>query len=254
MKTYREIVYLVLDSLKLFGDDSVWEDSHIVAQVNKYRSLLIKQRYLDRKKEIPTAFFQRLNVKFDTAYFRGDIYKSLKPIPNSVDNGLIHAYTHVSSDGISSMNFNFITPQRFKVVGYNKWLRNEIYVTIDLDNYMYVKSPVGDIANTIAVAVDSGNNTYYTQDESEQYQLVFDNLKDSYIVYDTILDNPIDADGFNDVNTLDILDLNFPCDESLVQTVIELTINEIAKLNGIHRDVLNNANDDVSMAANNQKQ
>jgi len=253
MKTYREAVYLVLDSLRVFSDDSTWETDHIVAQLGKYRALLIKQRYLDRKKEIPRAFYQRLNVTFDTSYYRGDIYKSEQLMPESIDNQLINTYTYVSPNGINSMNFNFITPQRFKVVGYNKWLRNEVYVCIDLDGYMYIKSPSLDVLNVQPIAVDSNGQTYLTQDETATYQLVFDQLTDSYLVYDTILDNPIDADRFNGDNTLDVLDLNFPCDESLFQTIVELTIKEIATLNGLPRDLNNNANDDTSLIQNSKK-
>lgn len=248
MHNYREAVYLVLDSLKIFSDDSVWEDSHIVAQLNKFRALLFKQRYLDRKREIPTAFYQRLNVSFDTVYYRGDIYKSTKEIPSSIDNGILHTYTYVSPNGISSMNFNFVNPQRFKVVGYNKWLKNEVYITVDLDNYMYIKSPLGDASNAIPIAGDSSDGTTsLLTDETADYQLVLESLADSYVLFDTILDNPIDADRFNGVNTLDVLDLDFPCDEALFQTIVELTIKEIATLNGIPRDLDNNANDDTSL-------
>jgi uncharacterized protein (UPF0297 family) len=126
-------------------------------------------------------------------------------MPESIDNQLINTYTYVSPNGINSMNFNFITPQRFKVVGHNKWLRNEVYVCIDLDGYMYIKSPLGDVVNSQPVyieTVEDGVNP--VQDETESYQLIFDQLTDSYLMYDTILDNPIDADRFNRVNTLDI--------------------------------------------------
>ncbi len=251
--TYREAVFLITDSLRQFSDDSVWESEHIIKFLHKYRALLVKQRYLDRKKEIPRAFYQRLNVTFDTSYYRGDIYQSENIIPDSIDNQLINTYTYVSPNGINSLNFNFITPQRFKVVGHNKWLKNEVYVCIDLDGYMYVKSPNIDALNIQAVAIDSGGQTYLTQDEGAEYQLVFDQLTDSYLVYDTILDNPIDADRFNGVNTLDILDLDFPCDESLFQTIVELTIKEMSVLNGLPRDLNNNANDDTGLIQNTKK-
>lgn len=255
MKTYREIVYLIMDELKILSDDSLFETDHILAFCNKYRSLLIKQRYLDKKREIPTAFYQRLNVSFDTVYYRGDIYKSTKEIPSSIDNGILHTYTYVSPNGISSMNFNFVNPQRFKVVGYNKWLKNEVYVTVDLDNYMYIKSPLGDATNAVPIAGDlnDGTTSLFT-DESANYQLVLESLADSYVLFDTILDNPIDADRFNGVNTLDVLDLDFPCDEALFQTIVELTIKEIATLNGIPRDLDNNANDDTSLINKQNKQ
>ena len=50
MKTYRDIVFLITDSLSKFSDDSTWETDHIIAEINKYRALLVKQRYLDKNK------------------------------------------------------------------------------------------------------------------------------------------------------------------------------------------------------------
>ena len=67
------------------------------------------------------------------------------------------------------------------------------------------------------------------------------------MLYDTILDNPIDADRFNGTNTLDILDLEFPCEESLIQPIIDLCLKEISAINGISRDATNNASDDASL-------
>lgn len=241
MKTYREVVFAISDSLKKLSDDSLLEIEHYIYFINKYRALLIKQRYLDKKKEIPLAFYQRLNVGFDTNLPSKDIYKSMKRIPVSVDNGIIHSYTYVSFDGIGSMNLNLINPQRFKVIGYNKWLKNELYVTIDLDKYMYIR---GQSITPIAIQNEDGSINYAI-DETSEYQFILDALSGSLLLYDTILDNPIEADIFNNINTLDVLDLEFPCDESLVQTIIELVINEISKLNGIQRDNTNNAADDA---------
>lgn len=218
MKTYRDVVYLILDSLKDITDDGYWEADHIVAQINKYRSLLFKQRYLDRKKEIPNVFYQRLTVGFEV---NESFCVSTKKIPGSIDNGIINTYTYLQTPEIGGNQINIVTPQRFKTLGYNKWLNSIVYGTIDYDGYMYLKR-------------FSSPNT----------------LEIESAIYDTILDNPIDADRFNDTNTLDILDIEFPCDDSLMQSIIELVISEIAKLNGLPKDMLNNANDDVSIGSN----
>lgn len=249
MRTYRELVFTVLDETRTLSDDTTLENEHIISILQKHRALLIKQRYLDKKKEIPTSFYQRLNIYFDEQYYRGDIYKSSKVIPNIVDNGISHSYSYLSKDGIKSMNVNFINPQRFKFVGHNKWLRNELYATIDNDRYMYIRSPLSDMSNMVSVGiVDSNSNLYLAEDDTETYALIFDGLSDSFLVYDAIFDNPIDVDRFNDENTLDVLDLEFPCDEALIQAIVELSINEIAKINGLPRDVSNNANDDSGIA------
>jgi hypothetical protein len=81
----------------------------------------------------------------------------------------------------------------------------------------------------------------------------YDTTTTQTIYYDTILDNPIDVDRFNGTNTLDVLDLVFPCEESLIQPIIELCLKEVAMINGIPRDATNNASDDASIPKQQQQ-
>ena len=215
MRTYRELVYSVLDELKIFSDDSVWETDHIVSLLTKYRGLLFTQKYKGKKVEIPFAWYQRLNVAFTTKITGTNIYKSTKEVPPILDITDLWKYTFVSEGGMITNSMNFINPFKFKFTGFNKWIASQKYVTIDLDNYMYIKKS----------AVTTSQILYY----------------------DTILDNPIDADRFNDTNTLDTLDLEFPCEESLIQPIIDLCLKEISAINGIPRDATNNASDDISL-------
>ena len=254
MKTYREVVYMILDSLKEITDDSYWEEEHIVFQINKYRSLLFKQRYLDKKREIPNAFYQRLMISFESERVGNNTYKSIKTIPATIDNGLMHSYTYLSRDGITSMNFNLINPQRFKLVGWNKWLRSEVYATIDLDNHMYIKSYTGDVVNSALATINSDGYEHLVMSEDAQNVLIIDGIMESKLIYDTILDDPTEIISFNELDIQDQLDLDFPCDESLIQTIIELTVSEIAKLNGLPKDFMNNANDDVNLGVRGGKE
>jgi hypothetical protein len=52
---YKELVYLVLDEMKLTNDDSVINENHIVFLASKYRNMILKQRYSDIKKPIPES-------------------------------------------------------------------------------------------------------------------------------------------------------------------------------------------------------
>lgn len=251
MRTYRELVFTVLDETHTLSDDTVLENEHIISLLQKYRSLLFTQKYKGKKVEIPFAYYQRLNVYFDTSYKDGKIYQSIKQLPNILDTTNLWQYTFVHNDGIQSENLNFINPQRFKNVGYNKWLRSQVYITIDLDNRMYVKSHGGNTTNAVRLVGEEdlvASETNYTLiSESGLNQLAAENLMDSYIYYDTILDNPIEGYRFNDDNTLDPLDFVFPCEESLIQPIIDLCIKEIGVINGIPRDITNNATDDSSI-------
>lgn len=214
-KTYREIVYIIQDEMKILSDDSNFETDHFVFLANKYRALLFNQKYKGKKVEIPFAWYQRLNVAFTTKITGTNVYKSTKKIPQILDITDLWKYTFVSEGGMITNSMNFINPFKFKFTGFNKWIASQKYVTIDLDSYMYIKKS----------AVTTSQILYY----------------------DTILDNPIDADRFNEINTLDVLDLEFPCEESLIQPIIDLCLKEISAINGIPRDATNNASDDASL-------
>ena len=251
MHTYREVVYAILDSARVISDDALLEVEHVIYIANKMRSLLFTQKYKGKKVEIPFAYYQRLNVYFDTTYNNGSTYQSIKQLPNILDTTNLWQYTFVSNDVMRSDNLNFINPQRFKVVGHNKWLKNQIYITIDLDNRMYVKSPGSNISNAVELVGESDVITsevkYTLVSENGLNQLVSEGLVGSYVYYDTILDNPIEGYRFNDDNTLDVLDFTFPCEESLIQPIIDLCLKEISVINGIPRDAVNNATDDLSL-------
>jgi hypothetical protein len=96
-------------------------------------------------------------------------------------------------------------------------------------------------------------NTPVASVSIDGHLLLRSTLNNGQVYMYSILDNPIGADVFNGTNTLDVLDLEFPCDESLFQTIVELTIKEIASLNGLPRDINNNANDDTSLIQNSKK-
>ena len=47
MSTYRELVYIILDQIRATSDDSLYNDAHISYLIDKYRSMLLKQKYSD---------------------------------------------------------------------------------------------------------------------------------------------------------------------------------------------------------------
>jgi len=250
MRDYRELVFSVLDELKITSDDSIWEPEHIISLLNKYRGLLFTQKYKGKKTEIPFAYYQRLNVYFDTEYSDGSIYQSIKELPQILDITNLWQYTFAHNDGMRTKNINFINPQRFKEVGYNKWLKNQVYITIDLDNRMYAKSPATYYSNLVLLVAErnqNGDSVDYLTAEDGLYQLASEALGDSYVYYDTILDNPIDGYRFNDDNSLDVLDFKFPCEESLIQPIIDLCLKELGVANSQPKDMSNNAVDDFSL-------
>ena len=70
MNTYKELIYTVLDCLKLISDDSTYTEEHILFLLNQYRTFILKQRYSDIKKQIPESNYQTICIdleKIDTS-------------------------------------------------------------------------------------------------------------------------------------------------------------------------------------------
>lgn len=214
-KTYRDLVFIIIDELKILSDDSTFEPEHFSFAINKYRALLFSQKYKGKKVDIPTVWYQRLTVPFTTKVTGTSLYKSTKKIPQVLDITDPWKYTFIIEQNKYTETINFVNPHKFKFTGFNKWLATQKYATIGIDGFMYVKRS------------DSADN--------------------QSLYYDTILDNPIDADSFNNTNTPDFLDIEFPCEESMIQPIIDLCLKEFSSVIGISRDITNNASDDSSL-------
>ena len=125
-------------------------------------------------------------------------------------------------------------------IGSQVWLQQNLATRHYKNGDLIGSDFTGTDGAVIAYNIDEGN--VYNNPVIELYPIISGN-----ILYDTILDNPIDADRFNGTNTLDVLDLEFPCEESLIQPIIDLCLKEVSAINGIPRDTTNNASDDSSL-------
>ena len=66
--TYRELTFMIIDLLKQVSSDSHFEIEHVIKEITDVRNLLLKQRYSDVRKEIPSANFQFFNYRFRRYY------------------------------------------------------------------------------------------------------------------------------------------------------------------------------------------
>ena len=75
MSTYRELTHMVLDELKIISDDSHFQEEHVIFLLDKYRSLILKQKYEKEKKEMPESNYQTICLDLETipSYEESDI-------------------------------------------------------------------------------------------------------------------------------------------------------------------------------------
>lgn len=225
MSTYSELTNLVLDELKLISDDSHIQQEHVIFLLDKYRAFILKQRYSDIKKEIPESNYQTICLDLESVpAFEGDdcsgsYLRSVQKIPDMLT---------VASPKISTMDFfsgdiTYVNRERFKYAGSNKYLKNIIYGTTAPNNHLYLKS----------------SNIQYSYLEKVKLTGIFEK---SFEVSELSCDSKEDG-------KCDILDMNFPLEEGLIPTIIELIVKELSGAIYKPSDTENNANDDLSQVA-----
>ena len=117
----------------------------------------------------------------------------------------------------------YISRERMKYVGYNKYLQNIIYASISPDNYLYLKSSNPQFLHLKKVRVTG-------------------------IFEDAELASKLQCSS-NDIDTCDVLDREFPIEDALIPPLIQLVVEELTKAEYKPEDKENNSDDDLSEVA-----
>lgn len=213
---------MVLDEIKSTSDDSFFTEEHVLFLIGKYRAFLLKQRYVDIKKPIPESNYQTvcLNLSEVSAIpdepCLGTYLKSEEEIPFTIKigNPTIYPIDYYQGD------ITFVSRDRMRYVGHNKYMGNIIYASIGTDNHLYLKSA----------------NPQYLHLEQVKMTGVFE---------DPVKASELECTGSEESNC-DILDKEFPLEDALVPPLIELSVKELLGASYRPKDTFNNANDDLS--------
>ena len=137
----NEVVYYCLDAIKAFSDDAYINEDHIVFLLSKYRGALLQQ-YHNIKKAIPESNYQTICISLTPTEAipctNGPILQSVEEVPSLMSVGQPSVLLF---NGFESENIVFVPFARLKAVGWNKWKKNFIYVSIGPDNHLYLASP-----------------------------------------------------------------------------------------------------------------
>lgn len=224
MATYREVVYMALDELKLISNDATYTPEHLIFLADKIRALLLDRRYRDaRKGEVSRSNYQE--ICFDlievpaipgTSCY-GVYLRSTEKVPSLMSVGIKHIYP---VDYFSSEHISFIPLERMPYVGNNKWLSNMIYVTKGPDDYLYLKSANPQFLYLKKLRVDA-----VFQDSQKAASM---------------------SCSAESGTNCDILDSEFPLEDTLISPLIQLMVQELSGAKYLPTDKQNNASDDMS--------
>lgn len=222
--TYREMTYMCLDQLKVASDDSYITLEHVLFLVSKIRALILKQRYSDIKKEIPQSNYQTICLDLiqvpaiaGEPCEGGTYRRSEKKVPSTMSIGTNTVYP---VDFYQGTHITYVSRERMRYVGENKWLKNIIYVSKGPDGYLYFKS-----SNPQFLYLEKVRMTGIFEDPEKAAELECNSNGDK---------------------SCDVLDREFPLEEGLASTVIELVVKYLSGAVYRGKDTDNNASDDLS--------
>lgn len=222
--TWRQITYMCLDQLKVASDDSYITLEHVLFLVSKIRALILKQRYSDIKKEIPQSNYQTICLDLiqvpaiaGEPCEGGTYLRSKEKVPSTMSIGTNTVYP---VDFYQGTHITYVSRERMRYVGENRWLKNIIYVSKGPDDYLYFKS-----SNPQFLYLEKVRMTGIFEDPDKAAEL------------------ECDSDGDK---PCDVLDREFPLEEGLVSTVIELVVKYLSGAVYRPKDQSNDANDDLS--------
>lgn len=230
MATFREIADMVLDLLKESSDDAFYTREHAIFLACRIRATLLDRKYSKSRNK---SFSSVSDENMQTVCFvleqtevvpdgcEGIWLRSTEKMPETLDVSEPRIYA--ASDVIHSM-VTWIPVERMPYVGYNKWLKNIIYAT---------KSNTED-----RLYLSSVNNQFIHLKKVKVRAVFSDPLKAAELECEQSDEN------------CDILDKEFPLEESLVATCIELTVQEITGQRFAPEDKKNDASDGLSDVMN----
>ena len=221
MSTYKELTYMVLDELKLYSDDASYTEEHVMFLLDKYRAFLLKQRYSDVKKQIPESNYQTICLDLievpaisGEPCEGGSYLRSKEKIPFLMKIGNPKVYPVDYYQG----EITYVSRERMRYVGYNKYLKNIIYASIGPDNYLYFKS----------------FNPQYLYLEKARMTGIFEDPQAA---------SELQCPDENGDTVCDVLDRKFPIEDALIPPMIELVVKELLGAEYRPKDDANDAND-----------
>lgn len=224
---YKDIVYMVLDEIKSTSDDAFFTEEHVLFLVNNCRNFILKQRYSDIKKPIPESNYQTICLNLiqvpaiaGVPCEGGTFLRSKEKVPFMMKIGTPKVYPINYYLG----EITYVSRERMRYVGYNKYLQNIIYASLGPDNYLYLQS----------------SNPQYLYLEKIRLTGIFENIE-------SVLDLLCEDSG--DSINCDIMDKTFPIEDALVPPIIELVVKELLGAEYRPKDETNDAKDELSEVA-----
>lgn len=224
----KEIAYACLDLAKAStSDDSYLTIDHCIFLCKKYRAFLIKKEQEKNRgsQEVASDFeMQQICIDLEkvpaidgSACTGGYYLRSTKPIPKILEGYQPQVYP---IDYYQGTNISFVSRDRMRYVGTNKYLQNIIYSSLGPDLHLYLNS----------------NNPQFLHLKKLRMSAVFDDFEGAIDLL---------CDDAGESTPCDVLDAEFPIREHLIPPLIELVVKALNGSKFQPIEVKNDAKDNL---------
>lgn len=226
---YKELIHMINDELKLESDDSYFTLDHIQFLCNKYRARILKAAYDTKvKKPISESAYQTICLSLEEANPNGEAFvcdggtllRSKETIPALIPGlgePLVYPLDFYNGDRMT-----YVSRNRMKFVGHNKWLRTIIYCSLHPDGHLYFTS-----ANPQFRFLKKARITGIFEDADAASELEWQ------------------SEG----KQCDIMEREYPIEAYMVPTLVGAVVKELLGVTYRPEDSENNASDDMSNLA-----
>lgn len=225
----KEIVYACLDLAKAgTSDDSYYTEEHVLFLCKKYRAFLIKKEQ-DKEKsstDIASEFeYQEICLDLekvpamDGDPCTGGYYlRTTQKIPKILEGTQPRVYP---IDFYQGTNISYVSRDRMRYTGSNKYLQNVIYSSLNPNQHLYLNS----------------SNPQFLYMKKIRMSAVFEDFDEA---------SGLLCDDTGSDTSCDVLEAEFPIREYLVPPLIELVVKSLNGVNFHPEDWKNNAKDDLA--------
>jgi len=223
MATKREIIYTVIEKVKAHSDDSDITEEFISSMVDTKRAMLLKQQFSKNGWNIPIEIKQEICISLETVDTiegfskAGQTVRSSISLPNRIKlKGLDGPILIRKLDG-RSMHINMIPIERLPYVGSNKFTAQLTYAAIDMNGRLILFSNDNKVKFLKSLKI-----TDIFEYPEVAFSLECDNTQSG---------------------TMEPWDMDYPVEAAMIDTIVEMIVQDLVKTLQIPEDKLNDATD-----------
>jgi len=221
--TKREIIYTVFEKLNIHSDDSNITEELISSLIDTKRAMLLKQQYAKNAWHMPIEIKQELCMsmvlvdRVSGYSCAGKMLSTSVPLPKSIKiKGKEGPLTVRKQDGME-IAISIVPIERVPFLFENRFTQHLTYAAVDFDRKIILISKDEKLKFLKTIRV---TDIYEAPDEAN-----------------ALMCNPAPSGQ-------DVWDEDYPVENAMVDTIVELIVRDLVKTIQIPEDKQNNATDD----------